>query len=232
MSRPPRLFNFVIQEVIITPLARTTYTIVLPPFPWNLANLIDPGCGEVSLPRTRCSRFLAANQEAQVFGTSRSHKKVVGFSIPGRLTTSRNARPPSTRSYTLTPPPRAPPSTTQRLSSPMIAAPRRCLRPVGTSATNLGASGFSSVKMASVSPAGLGSFRFVAYRNNGSSPGTTAGASSSSPARSLPRGSSGGRRRVDVVLRRVGESGSGGRWCAVSVLVSSFSVYSMSPFVA
>ena len=161
-----------------------------------------------------------------------NHKKAVGCSTPGRLTTSRNERPPSTRSYTLTPPPRVPPNTTQRLSSPTIAAPRRCLRPVCTSATSSGASSFSSEKMASVSPAGLGSFRFDAYRNDGPPP-ATAGASSSSPARRDGRspngsGSSVVRRKVDVVLRKVGAAGSGGRRCVVSVLVSSFSVYRMS----
>lgn len=96
-----------------------------------------------------------------------------------------------------------------------------------TSATSSGASGFSSEKTASVSPAGLGSFRFDAYRNDGP-PAVTAGASSSSAARRSPSGSEDGRWRVDVVLRRVGAAGSGGRRCAVSVLVSSFSVYRMS----
>lgn len=161
------------------------------------------------------------------FRASRNHKKVVGFATPGRLATSRNARPPSTRSYTLTPPPCVPPSTIQRPSSPKIAAARRCLRPVCTSATNSGASGFSSEKIASVSPSGLGSSLFDAYRNCGPPP-VSAGASSSSAATSSLSGSSGGRWRVDVVLRRVGSAGSGGRWCVVSVFVSSFSVYRMS----
>ena len=164
-----------------------------------------------------------SNQEAMVFRASRNHKKAVGRSTPGRLTTSRNARPPWVRSYTLTPPPCVPPSTTQRPSSPTIAAARRCLRPVCTSATNSGTSGFSSEKIATVSPSGLGSSLFDAYRNGGPPP-VSAGASSNSAATRSLSGSSGGRWRVDVVLRRVGSAGSGGRWCVVSVFVSSFSV--------
>src|SRR5260221_47357 len=93
-----------------------------------------------------------------------NHTKVVGFSTSGRAAISFNERPPSTRSYTLTPPPSMPPNIIQRPSSPPILAPRRCCKPVCTSAMSGGLAGSSSEKIARGSPAALGSFRLVAYK--------------------------------------------------------------------
>lgn len=171
-----------------------------------------------------------------------NHRKPVGPSMSGRAAISFNERPPSTRSYTLTPPPSMPPNTIQRPSLPPIAAPRRCRKPVCTSATSVGLAGFSSEKIATESPAALGSFRLVAYSNGAKwlplSPlslllplrasSLSAGASNSSAGRRLPRASPGWSWRVDVVLRIVGRAGSGGRWCAKRLLVSSPTVYKMS----
>jgi len=162
--------------------------------------------------------------------------------MSGRAATSFNERPPSTRSYTLTPPPCMPPNTIQREFSPPTAAPRKFCRPVWTSATRVGAAGSSSEKIATVSPSALGSYLFVAYRNGAGreraplSPlhasSLSAGASSSSATARSPEPSPGWSWRVDVVLRSLGEAGSAGRWCAKRLLVSSPTVYRMSSVCA
>jgi len=144
--------------------------------------------------------------------------------MSGRAAISFNERPPSTRSYTLTPPPSMPPNTIQRPSSPPTAAPRKFCRPVWTSATRVGPAGSSSEKIATVSPSALGSYLFVAYRNGagraplsplhaGPASSLSTGASSSSATALSPGPSPGWSWRVDVVLRSLGEAGSGGRWC-------------------
>lgn len=162
--------------------------------------------------------------------------------MSGRAAISFNERPPSTRSYTSTPPPCMPPNTIQRESSPPTAAPRKFCRPVCTSATRVGIARSSSEKIATVSPSALGSYLFVAYRNGAGrerAPLSSLHASSlsagerSSPATARSAGPSPGWSwKVDVVLRSLGEAGSGGRWCAKRLLVSSLTVYRTSSVYA